>query len=335
MIYYICMEKLIFSNKYLKKEYSFEEPINQLDDQKLIKILKRENYRNDDSGLFVQSLADTSVSELFQIKVNVSDVGTFLINFKKDELNDDAKKSLIDDISKLKTKGDLSKEEQLEKIKNLLIILNKVKPIFITFSNNENTKISLDDFHLIAEKINLDFYVLLLTKPSVIKIKEIVDTSSKGKKTTKTVEIISFKDHMEDYIFFGVFSFILSFSFILGLLMSFNNNLICIFLFVITGLFFGIYSYAISEYISDFKKWSFDLQKIKFPLLLSISGIALGIGLGFLIGFFVIKPAEGVTIDYGLSIGISIPVSVALVALGMISGYCIYLLIKKIKTRGK
>ena len=334
MIYYICMEKLIFSNKYLKKDYSFEEPINQLDDSKLIKILGKENYRNNDSGLFVQSLANTPVSELFQIKINVSDVGVFLVNFKKENFDDETKKSLIDEISKLKTEGELSKEKQLEKIKNLLMVLNKAKPIFITFSNNKNIKISIDDFHLITKDMNLEFFILLLTRPNVIKIKEISDNSN-GVKTKKEIEIISFRDHMMDYIFMGIFSLILSFSFILGLLMSFNHDSISIFLFVITGIFFGIYAYAISRYISDFKKWSFDIQKTKFPLLLSLSGIIFGLGLGFLIGFFTVKPTEGVTINYGLSIGIAIPVSIVFIALGMALGYGIYFIQLKMKTRGK
>ena len=78
------MEKLIFSNKYLNKDYSFEEPINQLTDKALITILKKENYRNEDSGLFVTSLNNISISELFQIKINVSNVGVFVANFEKE-----------------------------------------------------------------------------------------------------------------------------------------------------------------------------------------------------------------------------------------------------------
>lgn len=324
------MEKLIFSNKYLNKDYSFEEPINQLTDKALIKILKKENYRNEDSGLFVTSLNNISISELFQIKINVSNVGVFVANFEKEKINDETKKTLIDDISKLKTEGEISDEEQFEKIRNVLNILNKFGTIFITFSNVQNFKVEKDDFVKLINKDDFHTYVLFLNAPKVVKTKEVKNKESNEK---KSIEVISFKDFAIDYTFFSIFCFIASFSLILGLIMSFNSDSLSILLFILTGAFFGIYSYAIFKYMNDYKKWSFDFQKLKFLVLLSLAGIILGIVIGYLVGYFVIKPTEGKTINYRQSLAIAIPVSIAIFVLGVITGYIIYKIKNKMKAK--
>lgn len=339
--YIICMEKLIFTNKYLKTDYAFEEPIVQLSDNNLIKILQKENYKNEDCGLEVQSLNNLPVSDFIQIKVNVSKVGVFLANFEKEKLTDDDRKKLIEQISSLKTSGELSDEQQYEKIKKLVLILNNVNPTYVTFSNNQQVIVDESKIKEILSDVSLNTYLFLLTKPKEIKVKvvkekkhlilkkekNINDSDVPSKEEPKTIEVISFKDYMEDYIFFGVFCFMIPFSFLLGLVMAFNSNSLSIFLFVLSGIFFGIFSYAFYKYISDFKEKKITFQKLKFPLLMSLVGLIIGIGVSFLIGYFVIKPGEGITINYQQVLAISIPVSIGIIILAFVTG-CLILIIK-------
>lgn len=324
LLYHICMEKLIFSNKYLKREYSFSNPINQLVDKQLVKILKKENYRNEDSGLFVSSSKNVPVSDLIQVKINVSRIGIFLVNFDKEKFNEEDKKKLIDEITKFKSEGPTSDEEQFKKIKLLVKVLNNANPLFITFDNNQQISIEEEVFKDITKDIKLTTYFFLLSKPKKYKVKE-----------TKMVEIISFRDYMPDNIFFSIFCFIMSLSLIIGTVMSQNKDNLSIFLFVLCGIFCCVFSYSIYKYIGCFKEWSFNFEKTKFPVLMSFIGTASGITIGFLISYFVIKPKEDISINYKNSLLISIPVGLGLTLLGLIMGYVIYIAIKHINKKEK
>lgn len=332
LLYHICMEKLIFSNKYLKTEYSFSDPINQLVDKQLVKILKKENYRNEDSGLFVSSSKNVPVSDLIQVKINVSRIGIFLVNFDKEKFNEEDKKKLIDEITKFKSEGPTSDEEQFKKIKLLVKVLNNANPLFITFNNNQQISIEEEVFKDITKDIKLTTYIFLLSKPKTYKAKEVKNNKVKE---VKMVEIISFRDYMSDNIFFSIFCFIMSLSLIIGTVMSQNKDNLSIFLFVLCGIFFCVFSYSIYKYIGCFKEWSLNFQKTKFPVLMSFIGTASGIAIGFLISYFVIKPKEGISINYKNSLSISIPVGLGLTLLGLIMGYVIYIAIKHINKKEK
>lgn len=340
------MKNLVIKNPDSKKEYLFDLLINQVEDSRLIRILKHENYKNEDCGFFLSSENDLPISEVIQIKINIKQVGTVFANFRKEELLDDNRKILIEDVSKLKS-DDYSDNSLKNKVKELLILLNKYNPIYISFSNSENTIINKEDLEVLLQGSEFDTPLLCLTKPRYIRLKEIgapqeeeeeyydeiiiggdskddghvrhATRKEKSKKTRRVIQLISFKDYLADYIFVGIFCFIIAFSLLEGLIMAFNQDTLSIFLFVCSGLFVGIYAFANYKYLDDFKEHSYSFQKIKFPIVMSIVGVALGIGIGFVTGYFVIKPGEGITIDYVKALLIAIFGSLGGVIVGCVA----------------
>jgi len=332
MLYHIRMESIIFSNKYLKKEYTFSEPINLISDKKLRNILKKENYKNEDCGLTVSSMNNLPVSEFVQIKVNVSKVGVFLVNFEKEKLDEETRKELINKISELKTTVELTEEQQFDKVKNLFLILNESKPVYITFSNNSNVKINKEKFEEFLKDVEINTYLFLLSRPIQIETK-VVKNKIRKNKEPKVIQKVHIRDYIVDYVFFGLFCLIMSFSLILGIIMAFNNDSLCALLFALSGIFLGILTYAIFRHIGDFTKFSINFETVKFPALFTFVGLVLGIGLGYLTGFFTIKANEGVVINYTNALIISIPSVIGATLLAMVLGYFIYRLVCSKKSK--
>ena len=79
---------LVFKFTDSNKEYLFEDKVFVIEDKTLIENLEKPSIKNSESKLVIKSLNDSHVSDVIQIKVNMSETGYFLVNFSKDSLNE-------------------------------------------------------------------------------------------------------------------------------------------------------------------------------------------------------------------------------------------------------
>ena len=153
-------QNLILKFKNQEQEYSFENKVLLVEDKKLIQNLSKPNIKNQDSPLIIKSLNDLHISDVIQIKINISETGYVLASFSKESLTDETRTQLLEEIGKLKNNENPSNENSLKKVKDLLGILNNFSPIYATFSNNGYIKIDLDEL----QKTQTSFPLIVLAQ---------------------------------------------------------------------------------------------------------------------------------------------------------------------------
>lgn len=140
------MNPIVFKFEEDKNEYSFEENLCFTNDKKLVKTLMRENIKNVNSSLIVKSMNNLPIYDVIQIKINVLDTGTFLVNFNKEKFTQEIREKLIENIKTLKDENEPTPELQKIKINKLINLLNEVEPMFATFRPYGDIVFSFDDF---------------------------------------------------------------------------------------------------------------------------------------------------------------------------------------------
>ena len=155
----MAIKKLIIGKTGDEKSIVFDKQVNILDDVVLSKELGTENIKNEDSELILKSLSDTQISDVIQIKINLTSVGTFLVNFDKNSFTDDSRKSLSDELSSLKNKEEPTEKTQFDKAKRILEIVNKYKPEYVTFKNDGNIKIDVNEIAKKFKRIKMKSFI--------------------------------------------------------------------------------------------------------------------------------------------------------------------------------
>lgn len=302
--------------KYSDKEevYNFADKINKIEDQKLVKILGRENVKNSNSTLIIKSM-NLAIFDVIQFKINVSEVGSFLFNFEKGKMNDNLREEILSKISKLKSESEPTKEDQILKVKNLLTIISKYDQIYCSYIPSGKFKFSFEELSSSLSEFGHSFPILYLC----FNDKEIFET--KGNK-------VSFRKFTIDYLFTSIFSILMTFGIVVGIFQIFNKQTIAAFLLVLAFVFFGVLCYSIYSVI--FKQNKEIDRKLKYFLLIYTT---LGILLGTLLGLIVCKYALVIEVE-GLSLKtvalISICVSLALSIASIYTPKLINLIIRKI-----
>lgn len=175
---YMELKKLVLARQNEETTYVFDKPLNFVDDLVLSKELGTENIRNEDSTLLIKSLRDTHISDVIQIKINLTKVGTFLVNFDKEEFNEDSRKQLFEKLTALKDKNEPTLSTQEEKAKSILKIVDEYKPVYVTFANNLDLKIDIDS---IGKKLKWNYPLLVLNLPREYSLLESVKNLFKKK----------------------------------------------------------------------------------------------------------------------------------------------------------
>lgn len=137
---------IVFKFEEDKNEYSFEENLCFTNVKKLVKTLMRENIKNGNSSLIIKSMNNLPIYDVIQIKINVLDTGTFLVNFDKEKFTQEIREKLIENIKTLKDENEPTPELQKIKINKLINFLNDVEPMFATFRPHGDIVFSFDDF---------------------------------------------------------------------------------------------------------------------------------------------------------------------------------------------
>lgn len=356
------VKDVVFKFEEQNDEFSFKEKINVLEDEKLIKVLGKENIKNEDSSLIMLSMNNLPVYDVIQLKINVAETGVFLVNFSKEEFTEEIRKEALQKIGELKDNITPTKETQINKIKKLLIILDKYKPIYVTYRSKQDIQIEVEDFNNISNETDFSFPIILLknkkkkehkkihiTIPNIFKkekkekvkkdkpVKAEVQKTPKAKKEKVKVEkapkvrkeiVIDFPLFSFDYLWNTVFALSLGFSIPVAIYEVLNNDLISIALFAMAAIFIAI-GY-VSDYNTLYRKRVERYKGLKYWLLLYVLiGGAIGLAVGYVVAKFGLKTNN--EINYSLILYISIPSSIVVSLAGIPASKLINLIIKKIK----
>lgn len=322
---------LVLKFKDKPMEYSFGSKVSFVEDKKLCENLSKINIKNRDSELIIHSLNDVQISDVIQIKVNMAETGTFLINFEKGSLGQEKRNELLKEIGALKNEETPTQEGQLKKTKKLVKILEKYEPIYVSFSNTGEIKL---DLSLISEKPSFPLLVLTKTKKKIVinfkkkdKKKEIDKPNKDKKKVEKNYAPLSLFE--TDYIFILLFALLGSIAITATIFEIMSKQMIAIFLGIISLAFVVVEAIAMQS--STYKKNKLINPYIRYYLSIFI---VVGITIGIVAGYFISKgllKTEIENFDYKKMLLISIAVSVPALISSVFSSIFVNFLIKKFK----
>ena len=278
-----------------ERKFLFEDKVFVITDKNLISELKKPAYKNIESELYIKSLG-IHISNVIQVKINLSETGYFLVSFEKESLNDEKRKKLLDDISSLRSKAVQTNSTQLNKTKKLVEILNKYHPIYATFINNGIYKVNITK----VSQEELKFPILVLDEPKKNNFFKF------NKSSTKSYS--SFPLFDTEYLFILLFSLLGAFGICTATFEIMNKQSIAIFLSIVGFAFTVILIIAMASAI--YKKGEIKNPFLRYYLCLFILlGIALGIVGGYFMSKFMFK-TEIEDFNYSRFLLISILVSV-------------------------
>ena len=260
-------------------EFLFEDKVFLIEDAFLIDNLEKPSIRNSESKIVIKTLNDTHVSDVIQIKVSMNETGTFLISFAKDGLDYEKRKSLLQEISGLKSNAVQTNSTQLKKTKNLVAILNKYKPIYATFVNDGEytvniTKLSLEEFKFPLLVLHKSQQKTVVTQAPVVKTKE-------GKSKPKYQRFSIFT---VDYLFVLLFAALCAFGAFTALFEFKNEENIAIFLLVLSVAFACVLVLSVQSTL--YKKGKIINPWLRYYLIIFI---LLGVVGGTVAGYYVSK----------------------------------------------
>ena len=291
----LCLQ---FKNS--EQKFLFEDKVFIIEDKKLINELEKPAYKNTESELFIKSSNDLHISDVLQVKINLSETGYFLVSFVKDSLNEDRRKDLIEEISSLKSKAVQTNSTQLNKTKRIVEILNKYHPLYATFFNNGIYKVNITK----VSQEELKFPILVLEK----KEKRAAFHFGFKKNQSSLDTYSSFPLFDSEYLFILLFALLGSFGICTATFQIMNKQAIAIFLSIIGLTFNVILVVAMTSAI--YKKGQQKNPFLRYYLCLFILlGIAIGIVGGYFISKFMFK-TEIEDFNYSRFLLISIIVSV-------------------------
>ena len=269
----MAIKKLILGRNNDQTNLVFDKQVNIIDDLALSKELGTENIKNEDSTLIIKSMSDTQIADIIQIKINLTSVGTLLVNFNKEALTEDDRKAMFEALSALKNKEEPTEKTQTEKFMKILSIVEKNKPEYVTFLNKGTIQIDVNE---VAKKTKWNFPLLILAVPP------------KQPSFFSKLKIFNGKYFKGDYLFCSIFALLASFALPVGLFQSFGGDTISILLFVLTAIFAGILCFICYQNLIPEKD-----KKLKFILMIySVVGWVLGIVAAFVVLKLAFKEAS-------------------------------------------
>lgn len=282
-------QNVIFSFLDTKQSFEFKNGFSFINNKKLFDVLKTENFRNTESSLVIKSLDNLKISEVFQIKINIKQIGYFLVNLPFEENAKDKYTPLIKEIECLKDNDSFENEKQLLKIEKVIVILNKYYPIFSIFVGRDDTFNYLKECNKVTPKFPLLF-------PQIVEdlsVKVIEKNEKTSNKTNfKFFEKVSVIFDIEkpffktDFLFDLLFALFISFS-LYTTFAFFHNADMKGFIFLVQIFFYG-FCLVYSLFLSKFKEKRIEHRGEE---TIIYSYIFLGSALGNLISFFIVRYA--------------------------------------------
>ena len=254
------------------KEYLFEDKIFVIEDKKLCENLEKPSIKNTESKLVIKTLNDTHISDVIQVKINMNDTGTFLASFQKDSLSEEKREQLLKEIGSLKSNAIQSNSTQLKKTIKLVEVLNKYKPIYVSFVNNGQYKVNMSK----VSAQDLKFPILVLNKPE----KRFTVHPKSGKEKSYS----AFSLFEVDYLFVLLFSLLGSFGVITTLFQVQNKQSVAIFLAILAIAFSFVLILSVQS--TMYKKGKLINPYLRIYLVLFI---LLGVAGGIVGGYYLCK----------------------------------------------
>lgn len=268
-------QKLIFKFDENKNEFSFDNGVSIVSNEKLARDLSMKNTKNTDSSLRIKSLDNLHISDVIQVKINVADTGSFLANFKKDSLDEETRKTLLERIGSLKSEEMPTQESQLEKTKKLIDILNDYHPIYVSFMNSGVIKLDISN-------LSANFPLLILKKFKV----KLVLRIGKKRKSAEPGSFSLIPLFQAEYAFVFLFAMLGSLA-ITTMVFEFMNKTMNLAIFL---AILGIGAFSIMEALamqsSMYKNEKLISNSIRYFLALFIIA---GLGVGIFGGYFISK----------------------------------------------
>lgn len=274
---------LIFSFSDSNKTFEFNDGFSFVKNRRLFDTLKLENYKNSDSLLVFKSLNNVKISDTFQIKINIKQIGYFLVNFLCEENSKNEYLSLIKEIESLKDDAVLE-EMQLLKIEKVILILNKYHPIYSIFIGREDTFLYLKECNKVVPSFPLLF-------PQIVEEVEVEVVEKRVQENKKLnfnwLRKLSFLTNIEkpfftlDFLFDLVFSFFLTFALYSTCAFFYKDDLKgLLFLFQI---FFYLICLIYNLYLSKYKG---KRKEQKGATIIAYCYILLGVAIANLASFY-------------------------------------------------
>lgn len=306
------MKKKTFVLKFTdsEREFMFEDKLFVIEDKKLIENLEKPSIKNSESKLVIKPLNDTHVSDVIQLKINMSETGYFLVNFAKDSISEEKRKVLLEEIGKLKSNAVQTNSTQLKKARLLVRILNKYKPLYATFINDGEYKVnpgklSLEEYTfplLVLKKPEKRFMVrpkvkapkekpVKETKPEKVKAEKEEKQAkpqklAKKKKPKQTYS--AFPLFSADYLFVFLFATLCAFGVITAFFEFKNDENIWIFLAILSFAFAIVLVLSVQS--TCYKKGRLINPFLRYYLIIFIViGVAGGIVGGYYVSKLVLK----------------------------------------------
>lgn len=326
------IKQLVFSTKDSSKTFIFNDKINLVASSSLSDEIIKENYNNLDSEYLIKSEDKISLADVIQVKINLTATGVFMVALKKSTFTKKDKKELFAELVKLRDNNEITVDSQKIKITKIIESLIKYNPLYVAYVDLGNFKFDRKTFIELFESTDLAFPILILnpSQNPVIESSANKKKENNGKKETKLSKKLN-KFYTTDFLFFAIFSIFISFGSGLFVYQILNGDAIAIFLAILVLVFVGTLFYATYRSYKESEKFEYKLNKIWLPICYLLLGVLLGFAIALLVTNYVLKPKEGVTINFGLVFGISLPISFIL----SLSSIATPLLIEKIVNKFK
>lgn len=275
------------------KSLSFESQHNEVlsNASPFKEILNKSDYS--DLSFSFDDNKDQSINfeDLFQLRVNVKEVGGFDLLFKQVDFN---KEEIIKQIIVLKEMQVDSLESAKEKVSALFNIFSNNPPLFVCYSPKGEYQISLDD----VPSDTFLFLVKPVEKPKPIKQEKTPKASNNSSFFGRVLEFFSpIATNPVHYLFILISSFLIGFSSSIGIYYCYVGNNVFYFLFVcsLVGALLNFFVY--SDY---FKQYSVISKETALTAIDVLIGIGLSIGSFFI--FYVVQKEKPTSLKSPLTI---------------------------------
>lgn len=278
-------------------------------------ILLKSHY-SDLSLSFDDKTHVVSFNDLFQLRVNIKDIGGFDFFFEQTNFN---KEDIIKQIIALKEIQVDSLESAKEKVVALSNIFGDNLPLFICYSPKGEFKISLDDIPLDT----FAFLIKLVEEPKPIEQEKVKKVKYNNEFIDKVLDFFSpVAANPVHYLFILISSFLIGFSGSIGVYYCYAGNNVFYFLFVcsLVGTLLNFFVY--SDY---FKKHTILSKDTVLTFIDVLIGIGLSIGSFFI--FYVTQKEKPTSLKSPLTI---LLIMTAVIIFVNVLTCCIAFLLKKL-----
>lgn len=315
------------------KEITYDQLVNYVSEKvsPFKEILRKDDYSF--INIFInEDEKQISLGEVFQLQVNVKNVGTIHFIFLKETFS---RKEAIEKIAPLKELDSKDEESAKDKLVKLFEIIKDLNPLFYIYKEYENTLISKEVLISLSH-IETPLFIINKEEPKSKPEKEPKIKKEKGEEKgrffnaknyiVETWEII--KKNRFHFLLLIVSTVLLQITFPLAILNIIAQNTLYIFLFVCGTIGIAMNTHTYLDLYKEEKLIS------KMTLLSLIDNVlSIGIGVGVLAIFYNISPHPENDLGFGFYCLIGIGITLGIIVLSILITYLIRLILASKKAK--